>query len=294
MARSRAPDSAGKPEAIVTDAGRTRRAAIFFVLIAFGVPWVCWTILAFGGGERGSTLRWALFFSGDACSVAGIVATGIALGRAGVRDLLRRSIQVRAPLVAWLIALVLPIAWRFASRVGVALATGQVGPVELAGFASLVEPPVLFLWTTGPLGEELGWRGYLLPRLMEGRLPLAATLWLGLIWAGWHLPLYAPRWAAQPWRVLTFTAAVLAFSLLLTVVYQRSRASVFLCIVGHWALNASEPVVDAVLPAATTEGDIPFAIAELAVLWAVTVPVWLWTQRPRPSPALPDPPIPIY
>jgi uncharacterized protein len=41
----------------------------------------------------------------------------------------------------------------------------------------------------GPLGEEPGWRGFVLPRLQSGRSPLHATLILGLLVAAWHLPL---------------------------------------------------------------------------------------------------------
>lgn len=36
--------------------------------------------------------------------------------------------------------------------------------------------------------EELGWRGFLLPRLQRGRSALAAALIMGLMWLPWHLP----------------------------------------------------------------------------------------------------------
>ena len=53
--------------------------------------------------------------------------------------------------------------------------------------------PVHFVYTLllcGPLGEEPGWRGFALPRLQARHGPLAASFWLGLLWAGWHLPLW--------------------------------------------------------------------------------------------------------
>jgi membrane protease YdiL (CAAX protease family) len=40
----------------------------------------------------------------------------------------------------------------------------------------------------GAAGEEIGWRGYMLPRLIEGKVPHAVLL-SGLIWGAWHLPL---------------------------------------------------------------------------------------------------------
>lgn len=41
----------------------------------------------------------------------------------------------------------------------------------------------------GALGEEIGWRGFLLPKLMERHNPLAASFVLGLVWALWHAPI---------------------------------------------------------------------------------------------------------
>lgn len=38
-------------------------------------------------------------------------------------------------------------------------------------------------------GEEIGWRGYLLPNLLDTHRPLPALLRVGFIWAAWHLPL---------------------------------------------------------------------------------------------------------
>ena len=78
------------------------------------------------------------------------------------------------------------------------------------------------------LGEEYGWRGYLLPRL----LPLGeirATLLLGMIWGIWHLPVLLiglnypsqPLWAAL--LVFIFNIVILAFPF--TWLYRASRGS---------------------------------------------------------------------
>ena len=39
------------------------------------------------------------------------------------------------------------------------------------------------------LGEEIGWRGYLVPRLLEKYQPNSVSIFVGLIWAGWHFPI---------------------------------------------------------------------------------------------------------
>src|SRR5919112_4062042 len=47
---------------------------------------------------------------------------------------------------------------------------------------------VVFMTLTFSLGEELGWRGYLLPQLLSVGQTRALVL-VGLIWAAWHMPL---------------------------------------------------------------------------------------------------------
>ena len=47
----------------------------------------------------------------------------------------------------------------------------------------------LFLVFSGPLGEEPGWRGFALPKMLERQGALVASLLLGGLWAAWHLPL---------------------------------------------------------------------------------------------------------
>lgn len=52
----------------------------------------------------------------------------------------------------------------------------------------------LYLFVGGPLDEELGWRGYALPRLLARRNVFWSGLVVGVIWALWHLPLFwVPR-----------------------------------------------------------------------------------------------------
>src|SRR5262249_53139070 len=48
----------------------------------------------------------------------------------------------------------------------------------------------LIVTNTGPLGEELGWRGYALPRLLERWNALASAIILGLVWTIWHVPAF--------------------------------------------------------------------------------------------------------
>src|SRR5215213_5915444 len=77
----------------------------------------------------------------------------------------------------------------------------------------------------GPLGEELGWRGYALPRLQVGRSALSASLILGVIWATWHLPFYISGAATlaefAPTSVTTFAATIV-----ITWLFNNTNGSV--------------------------------------------------------------------
>lgn len=90
------------------------------------------------------------------------------------------------------------------------------------------------------LGEELGWRGYLLTRLMDAEVP-NPVLFSGVVWAAWHVPLilsgeYAS--SAHPWlSAAFFTVDVIAITYIITFV-RLSTGSVWSAVLFHAAWNA--------------------------------------------------------
>ncbi len=90
-----------------------------------------------------------------------------------------------------------------------AAASTQSG-YELWNWASLLRIPRLLLPNLlgGPLGEEPGWRGFALPRLQARFHPVVASVVLGLLWANWHLPLFAVSFYTMPyWLYVPFLTA---------------------------------------------------------------------------------------
>jgi hypothetical protein len=85
------------------------------------------------------------------------------------------------------------------------------------------------------LGEELGWRGYALPRLLEFMGPRSAALALALVWGVWHAPMFLVAGSLQadasPWL---FAASMFAWSAIHCVVYLRARPS----LLGNLAFHA--------------------------------------------------------
>jgi membrane protease YdiL (CAAX protease family) len=88
----------------------------------------------------------------------------------------------------------------------------------------------------GPLGEEPGWRGYALPRLEAALGPVRASIVLGVLWVGWHLPLFFyPGWSTAPFA--TYLGILLGASLILTSVTNLARFNVLAPIAAHASFN---------------------------------------------------------
>jgi membrane protease YdiL (CAAX protease family) len=98
----------------------------------------------------------------------------------------------------------------------------------------------------GPLWEEPGWRGFALPRLQRQYGPLAGTLVLGFLWALWHAPGFLGGWLVG--SPLALLVSSLAFSIIMSWVYNNARGSILLMILLHSSSSAAISVGTFVLP----------------------------------------------
>ena len=91
------------------------------------------------------------------------------------------------------------------------------------------------------VGEELGWRGYALPKMLAERSALTASLGVGALWGAWHLPTFFVPGAPQ--YGLPFSAFVLltvAYSVVIGWVFVHARGSVLIASLMHGAINLSQ------------------------------------------------------
>ena len=93
------------------------------------------------------------------------------------------------------------------------------------------------------LGEELGWRGYLLPRLLEKYSPLKATIISGIIWGVWHAPMiamghnYGLGYPTAPWGgILSMILFCIFVGALFTYITLKTKSCIPAAI-GHGMLN---------------------------------------------------------
>jgi membrane protease YdiL (CAAX protease family) len=175
--------------------------------------------------------------------IAAVVVAALAGGRSQVADLLRAIAHWRVHWSWYVIALAGPflIAGLAAAAV-VALEVVEVtNAADDFGWSTWAALPLLLLSTAlvgGPLFEEPGWRGFLLPILQREQSTMRATATVGLIWFVWHLPLLIsdPTDQRPP---LPYALWLLCLAVLLTWMYNGTGGSVLLAILFHAATNTA-------------------------------------------------------
>lgn len=95
----------------------------------------------------------------------------------------------------------------------------------------------------GPLWEEIAWRGYLLPTLLNRMSLGSASLVVGVIWASWHFVLYRSVFRFSTYSVLISFSVIVAMSVVLAVVYSASGNTLWLTVVFHTSWNAGTIMV---------------------------------------------------
>jgi len=212
---------------------------LWFFVLTFGITWGLAVILfAFPGFVRrlsgpmsASNPLFILAVWGP--NLAAVIVTAAVSGGAGVLALLERVIRFRVGLVWYLLALLLvPV-----GGVLIRLASGL--PLVLTTMPGLSMAATLgVLMITGALGEEVGWRGFALPRLLERFSPIVASLLLGAVWGIWHLPSFFVSGLPQAGlQIPVFLVGALSLSVIATWILIHARGSVFLSMLLHFSVN---------------------------------------------------------
>jgi uncharacterized protein len=266
-----------------------KRSLLLFMLIACGYSWTLWALM------MASAQGWLPFnfptnFLGSfGPSLAALILS--ARQKGGVRAVLRSCVQWRFG-GRWYAAALLGPPLLIVLALGVMLLSGQSSgsPVNLDKAVWL---PVLFiviLILGGPLGEELGWRGYLLPRLLQRTGPLKASFGVAAFWFLWHVPLFWLEGAAQKGSSMAlFAAMVAAFSVLFTWLWMGTGGSLLAALLAHTMVNLTSVCVEAVFPDAGVSdvGELVLAGFLVAAAFLVVALKWPGTggKLATPSPA---------
>jgi membrane protease YdiL (CAAX protease family) len=185
-------------------------------------------------------------------SLSGIIITAIVDGREGLKKLFARLLIWRVNIGWWLFALLF---------LGVATPLGFLlnplfggDPIDLSNIQPLytIVPMLIMFFITAGLGEELGWTGFLTPRLQARYNALVSSIIRSVLWGLWHLPLFIfvfdhpslpkfpyPFWASQYGLLISMGSFILInqlpWSIFYTWIYNNTKGSLLLVAVLHGA-----------------------------------------------------------
>jgi len=242
-----------------------------FFLLTYALTWICFISVAAGAIPAGTLLRALVVLLGAyAPSLVALWLTARAEGSTGVRSLLRRIFMWRVGARWYLFA----IGYIAAIKLTVALLQRVVtGAWPRFGIEAWYVVPVAIAFSTPfQAGEEIGWRGYALPRL-AARFGLArASILLGLIWAVWHLPqFFIPEADTYGQSFLVFVLQVTALSVAIAWLYAHTNGSLLLTMLLHSAVNNSKDIVPSAVPGATNT----FGLSSSVVAWLTVALLWV-------------------
>jgi uncharacterized protein len=249
---------------------------VAFVGLTYVISWSIWISMIVGSMSiaslSGSVLN-ALAIAGP--SVAALVVA-IGLGGSQFHDLVAGLSPARLS-TRWVVtALTLPLVMLAIAFIIAVASFGTAAPtfsIALVGVVAFEFVRILFLG--GPLGEEIGWRGFALPRLQASRTAFEASILLGIVWGLWHIPLYFVPGTGQyetlaagthpAFGIGGFIGWTIGLSVLFTWLFNQTRRSLLIVMLFHAAVNLA-----VFLPSALGSTGI-VSLLNVAATWLVAI-----------------------
>ena len=256
--------------------------ACAFVVLTFALSWGLWIPVLLLDPDAA---QWTLVLGGFGPAVAAAVM--VRLEGRSLRSWLRGIVVFRVPASRYVAAVSVPVAV-VAVQVAVAAATGT--PVSLGELPlGLLEFVAVFVIVAllGGGQEEFGWRGWLQPVLQQRTSPLSAAMVVGVVWAVWHAPLFWLYGAYDQIVVYFYVPTTVGLSVVIALLWNRSRQSVIIAIALHASFNAANGLFVVGGQAAADPAVQFMAQGVLAVMWvtaAVVLTVKHGPELARPAP----------
>lgn len=254
---------------------------IIFFAVAYLLMWACFFTVAGVNIPAASPLRQLLLLLGAfAPGITALTLSAVTKGLGGVKALLAPIVQWKVGVRWYVFAVSYIAAIKLTAALIIRLATGA-WPRFGHDRPLLIFAAILFS-TPFQAGEEIGWRGYALPRLTQRFGLPVASLVLGVIWACWHLPQFFIRDADTFGQAfLPYVLQVTALSVAIAWLWARTGRSLLLPMLLHAAVNNSKDIVPSASPGVHRMWSLhasPVAWLTVTLLW---VCAWYFLVRMR-------------
>jgi membrane protease YdiL (CAAX protease family) len=230
------------------------RNLAFFFLIVFGLQAIMWVITTIFEPEKPTSLTdpsvlfWALVVVPTAIgpTLAAFLMAAVTEGRSGAKALWQRFWNRNLSFKWLLVTLLVFEVLRLVTNLVVRTIDGKpYAIVDTSNPFWMIIPLFLTAFITSGMGEEFGWRGYVLPRFQAKWNALTSSIVLGLIWAAWHIPAFIiPNISPLYQRnFLEWVPGILLGSVLYTWIFNNTKGSVLAAALIHAAWNTSVVVL---------------------------------------------------
>jgi membrane protease YdiL (CAAX protease family) len=231
----------------MSDGWIQRNAVAAYVILAYGITWLIAFPMAFSYRgiipmEIPLVLHYILPFGP---MLASLIVTKVVMGNRGFKDLLNRMSKWRVG-PRWIVIGLFSVWILYLLTNGLLVIMGQPLP-DLGAFGQVMYLPYLttigawLLWIfTYGIGEETGWRGFLLPAFQSKYGALRSSFFVSVIWAGWHIPMFIYNENLMAMGLigsLFWLIGLLFGSVLLTWLYNSTKGSILITAIWHGTFN---------------------------------------------------------
>jgi membrane protease YdiL (CAAX protease family) len=233
------PDTSTNPSTRTDATGGSVKRIVWFVALAYAISWSWWILLVVSGTIVHQGQGWPTHLIGLlGPAIAAVIVTGVADGRAGLRDLWVRITRWRVGGVWYGLITATGALAAIPLLTGDGLHAGDFALYSGAPKWGLVVVP--YVLVVNGFGEEIGWRGFLVDRLLRRTSRGRTALIVWPIWGLWHLPLF---WVVASFRdfglggTIGWVVGIGFGSVFLTWLYQSARCSILIVALWHTAYN---------------------------------------------------------
>ena len=206
----------------------SRSQLIVFFLLSFVIAWGTWIPSFLLPSFPKSISVIGLF----APAISALITAMLSSGKKGMSEILTRYFIFRFKPQWYILAIFLmPVIYLLAVMINVSF-FHYTSPIWTNLPAYFIVASFIWLMFINS-GEEIGWRGFALPVLLQNcKNPIKASLLLGTVWGLWHLPLYLlPGQSSFPY--ILFLLLTIGLSFIYTFLFLATKGSLLSVIMLH-------------------------------------------------------------